>query len=372
MGNIDTQSAQDRAFAGRDPLAAAQTAASAHSGPVTALARAATAPATAPVAVPANGNSLARLSDSDREAVLAAVAASLAPNTRSAYRVAFARWSDWTAGRGFAALPAQPDEVAAHLLDLAKSKSVATVKLAKAAIGAYHRAAGFANPTTAEVVRKTMKAVADNPVVEGRGQAKPLTADDLAAVQATAGLPRAIGNGRRESDSFALVRGLQDSAMAGLLFQGALRRSEVSALEWRDLAEAPSGGLCEGLLVTVRKSKTNRDGSRTDVRFVKGQTAEALRRLRELAEAQADYSDRNRVLALSPKSIGNRFAAACEAAGIGKRTAHAGRVGHASEATLRGASMQAVMESGGWQSADMVAHYSAAAGAATGTVARFF
>ena len=52
-----------------------------------------------------------------------------------------------------------------------------------------------------------------------------------------------------------------------------MRRSEVSALRWADVADAADG---DGLLVTVRRSKTNQEGDVNDVRFVKGGVARAI------------------------------------------------------------------------------------------------
>ena len=68
----------------------------------------------------------------------------------------------------------------------------------------------------------------------GRGQAAPLSADGLAAILATAARPRTDGRGV-ESHTTAQRRGRLDAVIASLLFMGGLRRSEVSALEWRDV-----------------------------------------------------------------------------------------------------------------------------------------
>ena len=65
----------------------------------------------------------------------------------------------------------------------------------------------------------------------GPGQAAPLSADGLAAILATAARPRTDGRGV-ESHTTAQRRGRTDAVIAGLLFMGGLRRSEVSALEW--------------------------------------------------------------------------------------------------------------------------------------------
>ena len=55
-----------------------------------------------------------------------------------------------------------------------------------------------------------------------------------------------------------------------------MRRSEVSALRWADIADAADR---DGVLVTVRRGKTNQEGERRDVRFVKDGVARALRTL---------------------------------------------------------------------------------------------
>ena len=65
-----------------------------------------------------------------------------------------------------------------------------------------------------------------------------------------------------ESDQVALERGRLDAVIAGLLFMAGMRRSEVSALRWADVAESTHGA---GILVTVRRSKTNQEGEVNDV-----------------------------------------------------------------------------------------------------------
>ena len=86
----------------------------------------------------------------------------------------------------------------------------------------------------------------------GRGQARPFGVSDLAAVLATCHRPRRRSRGG-ESDQVALERGRLDAVIAGLLFMAGMRRSEVSALRWADVADSTDG---DGMLVTVRRSKT--------------------------------------------------------------------------------------------------------------------
>ena len=194
------------------------------------------------------------------------------------------------------------------------------------------------------------------------GQARPFGAGDLAAVLATCDRPRRRGRGF-ESDQVARDRGRLDAVIAGLLFMAGMRRSEVSALRWADVDDATDG---DGVLVTVRRSKTNQEGETTDVRFVKGGVARAIRTLR----AAANPAPADRVAPLSPKMVGLRFSASARAAGVERVTAHSGRVGLASELTSRGASTTDVMLAGNWKISRMVAHYSAGATAERRAVAR--
>ncbi len=131
-----------------------------------------------------------------------------------------------------------------------------------------------------------------------------------------------------------------DAVIAGLLFMAGMRRSEVSALRWADVADAADG---DGVLVTVRRGKTNQEGETRDVRFVKDGVARALRTLRTAAGPVPE----DQVVPLSPQMVGLRFAAAARAAGVEAQvTAHSGRVGLASELTSRGASTTDVMLAG--------------------------
>ena len=225
----------------------------------------------------------------------------------------------------------------AALHDAGRASSSAALAVA----AAYFRAKLAEQPTpagerTARVLAGYRRTAGDR----GRGQARPFSAADLAAVLATCPRPRRRGRGG-ESDEVAAARGRTDAVIAGLLFMGGMRRSEVAALQWADVADA---GDADGILVTIRRSKTNQEGETNDVRFVKNGVARAIRTLRAVTSpAPAD-----RVVPFSPQMIGLRFTAAAQAAGLERRvTAHSGRVGLASELTSRGAS---TTENRGWWS----------------------
>ena len=264
----------------------------------------------------------------------------LAPNTRRAYERSLRQFNDWLAGR-----PANDASLAAwlvHRFDLGAAPS--TLKQATAAVKWFARATGMECPAGLRTAA-TLKMISEIGRDRGRGQASPITLDDAAVMVRLA--PRPV-----------------DAAIVALLFQGALRRSEVAALRWRDVEPLAEGAA----LVHVRSSKTNRDGSATDVRYLKAVFARAVLNLRSLDARETDP-----VIGLSPPSVNLRFKACATAAGVeGKRlSAHSGRVGLASELTARGATVTEVMLAGAWKSERMVAHYSAGARAEKGAVAKY-
>ena len=167
---------------------------------------------------------------------------------------------------GHATLPADPLAIAAYLADRsAQGADAATVRTIRAAIRAGHVDTGADDPTGHDGVRRVLQGINRQTAGRGRGQADPLTADDVAAILATASLPRRTGRGM-ESEAAAADRGATDKAIAGLLFQGGLRRSEAAALRWADVQDAADG---RGIVVYVRRSKTDQDGTAADVRYLK-------------------------------------------------------------------------------------------------------
>ena len=284
--------------------------------------------------------------------------ASISPNTRRAYTGALRRLDAWLDGR-----PLEDATLATYLAELHdRGRAPASAATAVAAACFRARLAGRPTPAgerTGRVLAGYRRTAGDR----GRGQARPFGAADLAAVLATCDRPRRRGRGF-ESEEVARERGRLDAVIAGLLFMAGMRRSEVSALRWADVADAAAG---DGILVTVRRGKTNQEGETKDVRFVKGAVAGAVRTLR----AAASPAPEDRVVPLSPKMVGLRLQAAARAAGVEHVTAHSGRVGLASELTSRGASTTDVMLAGNWKTSRMVAHYSAGATAERGAVARY-
>ena len=240
--------------------------------------------------------------------------ASLSRNTRRAYLGALARLDAWRE-----TAPLTDARLAAYLGAIFEAgRAPATAALAVAAVRFRAKLAGQPSPAgeaTARVLGGYRRTAADR----GRGQAAPLRADGLAAILATAARPRTDGRGV-ESHTTAQRRGRLDAVIASLLFMGGLRRSEVAAVRWADVTDARDG---DGVLLTVRTSKTNQEGDAADVRYLKNGGAHAIRTVRA---DRPDAAPTDRVVELSPLQIQRRFTAAARAAGIKARvTAHSGR-----------------------------------------------
>ena len=281
-----------------------------------------------------------------------------ASNTRSTYAGALRRLDRWLAGR-----PLDDAALAAFLDTLsARGRSLAAGRIAVAAVRLRALATGAPNPAGA-AAEAALRRLADA-AGPGRGQAAPMSPADLAAIARTAHLPRPAGRGR-ESPARARRRGRVDLALAGLMFHGGFRRSEVALVCAADVARVttPAGAV----RVRLTKSKTNQAGRRADVRLIRGPAARAL------LDLAAQAAPEQRLIPLSGRQVARRIDAAARAAGITDRrlTGHSGRVGLAVELTRAGAPLQAVMLAGGWKSAEMVKHYAAPIEAEHGAVARY-
>ena len=157
------------------------------------------------------------LTADDARRIAAAVGASRAENTVRAYARAFRAFSAWCAQRGVPELPASPEAIAAYLTERAAASW-------RAAISDAHKRAGLEDSASHEGVKRVVAGLAREDTRPQR-QAKPLTAEALAAVRATAKLPRKFSD-RMESEDTARRRGLVDIAVAATMRDCLLRVSE--------------------------------------------------------------------------------------------------------------------------------------------------
>ena len=314
----------------------------------------------------------ARLTADDRARIDSAHEAATAENTRRTYAAQWKAFAAWCAGRGFCPLPAAPDVAGAWLTVRAETRKTATVRIGRSAIRAAHRAAGLPDPTGDPSVARACEGVARqhaaNPDAAPR-QARPLTYDEAVTLLAVAANPAPYGRGV-EGAATTARRARLDACIVALLFCAGMRRSEVAALRWADVAGADGGG---NVRVRVRCSKTNQRAERPDYRLLVNGFARSLEAARAAAAEDGGAPDpAAHVVPLSPRQIARRLASLGERAGVPGLSGHSGRVGLAVELVRRGASTTSVQDAGGWRSPAMVARYAAQVRAEDGAVARYF
>src|ERR1700730_391274 len=107
-----------------------------------------------------------------------------APATERAYQTDFDAFRAWCAVAQVAALPAEPNTVAAFLrAQAAAGKAVATIRRRAATIARLHTAAGLPSPCSSEPVRLALRALARERGTQQR-QASPLTLKDAHKIEA--------------------------------------------------------------------------------------------------------------------------------------------------------------------------------------------
>jgi integrase len=129
--------------------------------------------------------------------------------------------------------------VALYFVDHAERLAVSTLRRRLAAISEAHQAARFENPTIDPAVRITWAGIR-------RMHGKAPDAKEAAVTEVVAAMVAPLHEGLID---------VRDRAMLLLGFAGALRRSELSALDVADVVETG-----EGLRITVGRSKTDQEG----------------------------------------------------------------------------------------------------------------
>lgn len=304
-----------------------------------------------------------QVTEEARRRITEALEQSLAPTTRVNYKSQWKKWESFAHENNYPVFPAHPVHLADWITQrAADGRKPGTIRMGLSAVGAAHRQANVPNPVEDEGVRATMRGIS-RAVGRAQKQAVGLTAASLAAIRATACIPRIGRGGFPESAATAQSRGLLDIAMASLMRDGMLRRSEAASLTWGDLVEQEDG---TGRL-TVARSKTDQEGEGA-VLFVSGPTMETLR-----AVKPGDADDAAALFGLSAEQIGRRISSAAAAAGLGEGfTGHSARVGMAQDLARSGTELPALMTAGRWQSPTMPARYTRAEQAGRGAIARFY
>jgi len=180
---------------------------------------------------------------------------SKSPRTLKAYESDWADFTEFCRRSAQPSLPAAPETVALYLTYLVdeQTRKASTLTRRLAAISQVHQAAALPTPTGESVVRSVMAGI--RRVHGTQPTAKAALAPELLK-RIIVGLP-------------GTLRGRRDRALLLVGFTGALRRSELVALRGEDVAFEG-----EGMIVTIRRSKTDPEAAGQLVGIPRGKTAE--------------------------------------------------------------------------------------------------
>jgi integrase len=274
--------------------------------------------------------------------------AARAPATLRAYASDWRGFCSWCATHGVDPLPATPHTIALFIADLTGRPSTLRRKLA--AIAVMHRAGGHDSPTQHGMVRATFAGIRRERGVAPRPKSA-LLVDQLRAALATCGL--------RTID-------VRDRALVLVGFAGALRRSELVGLDVGDVVfEA------EGLVLRLRRSKTNQEGEYEEVPVPYGSDQQTcpVRALNAwLVKSAIDNGPLFRAVdrggrigrgRLTARIVAERVKKISERSGLDPDSygAHSLRSGFATSAARANASEAAIMRQGRWKSIPVARRY---------------
>jgi integrase len=275
---------------------------------------------------------------------------SKAENTLRGYRADWRNFCAWCEAHGLRALPAGPDIVAAYIAECACRLKVGSIQRRLNAIAEAHKALGAESPTSAGIVRATLKGIRRTLGTAATQKAPALTPDVRAMVEA----------------ADAGLIGARDRALILLGFAGAFRRSELVGLAVEDCAFSK-----DGLTITPRRSKTDQDGLGRKVGIPFGSNPETcpVRVLQAWIEEAAivagplfrSINRHGRVQAghLAAIDVARIVKKLAVRAGLdpAKYAGHSLRAGHATAAAIAGASERSIMSQTGHRSVQMVRRY---------------
>ncbi len=275
------------------------------------------------------------------------------------------RYSLWCRQEGRAAVPAGAGDVAAYIDHLmAADKARATISRAVATVALVHKLAGVGDPTKDQRVVWALRGMRKR-LARPQRQAAPLRCQDAPIVLSDLlGLPV-----QRLADR-------RDQALISLAYDTGLRRSELVAVDCRDLV---SNGTAWSL--TVPRTKTSTEA---DVVFLSEETIRLVALWRDeaglvsAADAKTpcplfraiDRFGRVGSQALQPRAV-NRIIKdlVCRAA-VGKGlppdmvqtlvaafSGHSARVGSTQDLTVHGVDILPICHARGWKTTDMPLRY---------------
>jgi integrase len=166
---------------------------------------------------------------------------SISPRTKKLYETdwhAFVLWSRST-DRQF--LPASPETVSAYFAELAdRGRRCSTIARKATSISVMHAAAKYPSPCKSEIVGRVLRGIRREHGTAVQ-KTRPISWFELK---------------KMVSMCDTSIMGRRDAAMLSLGWSGALRRSELIALNCGDIEFTD-----EGMILQIRKSKSDQEGS---------------------------------------------------------------------------------------------------------------
>ncbi len=284
----------------------------------------------------------------DLAAAIDLAKAEKAASTRKAYGTDFRIFKAYCDAKGVSALPATPETVAAYIAAEAQTAKPSTIGRRVAAIRYAHKLAALETPTDAEGVKATMRGIRRT-FGGARNKKAPAVAAKMHSMVATAP---------------AGLAGLRDRALLLLGFAGAFRRSELVALDVADLEETETG-----MLVTIRRSKTDQEAMGRTIAIAWGDITCPVKALRTWLDAAGikggpifrPINKAGTVAAsrLTCRSVANIVKEYAGRAGFDAAifSGHSLRSGFLTSAAAKGASIFKMMDQSGHKSVDTLRGY---------------
>lgn len=287
-----------------------------------------------------------QISDSTRDRI----EQSVPENTRAAYSRQWDAFTTWCSAAGRTTVPATAQTLAeyvAHLADLDRAPS--TIEQAIAAIRTIHRHSGHQGRPDTAAALAVLKAHRKERAAAGKRKRKapPITLDPLRAMI--------------DATDTSTLAGLRDRVLLVLGFAMMARRSELAALHISDVTFTD-----DGLVVLIRKSKTDRDAVGAEVTIPRGShpDTDPVRVVQAWLTALAKHDQADGPLlrrinrwghlqdgGMSGAAVNERVRSLAKAAGLQGAdtfTAHGLRAGGPTEAAKAGTPVAFIAEHGRW------------------------
>jgi integrase/recombinase XerD len=288
-----------------------------------------------------------RHSASDVSELLRPLAGAYSPRTLRGYAADLRGFAAWTQARECQWLPAEPDLVAAFVDDQVERHSLATIKRRLCAIAFAHRLRDLVTPTEAHVVRMAVRRAVR------RRASRP---------KQVRGLTNVI-RARIVSRCAPTLAGLRDAALISVGYDTLCRSSELAAMTVDHLT-FESDGIA---VIEIPRSKSDVTG-KGRIAYLSPATTRLLAqwlaraRLRTGPLFRGLHLNRPSHGPLATSSIRRLIKRATARAGFSAEVAaelsgHSMRIGAAQDMMVAGFDALAIMQAGGWRSANVVLRY---------------